>query len=100
MSSKNRKRFIESIWSLPWEDPIHWGECLEAVYNDDTGLPARYLRTAECIARRSTADGSHIVIKKPRGKPPAQSRWQSLLVGEHHGMKMLGLKVERKRREI
>lgn len=176
MSSKNRKRFIESIWSLPWEDPIHWGECLEAVYNDDTGLPARYLRTAECIDRRiiraladkldpsdpklsrynlrktagrprkhspvnsddpievlvnegdpkgiadylrrsenpdrralewladrldrSTADGSHIVIKKPRGKPPAQSRWQSLLVGEHHGMKMLGLKVERKRREL
>jgi hypothetical protein len=48
---------------------------------------------------RSTADGSHFVVKKPRGKPPRQSRWQTLLVGKQ-GMEMLGLKVERKRREF
>ncbi|MDB5567365.1 MAG: hypothetical protein JWP84_3931 [Tardiphaga sp.] len=176
MSSENRKQSIESIGSLPWEDPIHWGECLEAIYHDDTGLPAQYLRTAESIDRRiireladkldpsdpklsryvlrkragrprkhspvnsddpievlldndnppgiadylrrtpnpdarivawladrldpTTADGPRLVVKQPIGKPSAQSRWQSLLVGEHHGMKMLGLKVERKRREL
>jgi hypothetical protein len=49
---------------------------------------------------RSTADGSHFVVKQPRGKPPRQSRWQTLLVGEQHGMKMLGLKVELKLRDL
>jgi len=171
MSSEKRKQSIESCRYLEWEDPIDWWECLEALYNDDTGLPAQYLRAAaESIDRRvireladklaprnpklsryilkkgvgrprmcepvnpddpieilvnkgdpqdiadylrhsenpdrrvlgwladrldhSTADGSHFVVMQPRGKPPRQSRWQTLLVGEQHGMKMLGLKVE------
>jgi hypothetical protein len=49
---------------------------------------------------RSTADGSHFVVKQPRGKPPRQSRWQTLLVGEQYSMRMLGLKVELKLRDF
>jgi hypothetical protein len=49
---------------------------------------------------RSTADGSHFVVKKPPGKPSGRSRWQTLFVGEHQGMKMLGLKIELKLREF
>jgi hypothetical protein len=47
---------------------------------------------------RSAGDGSHFVVKQPRGKPPRQSRLQALFGGAQHGTRMLGLNVELKRR--
>jgi hypothetical protein len=90
--------------------PVNPDDPIEILVNKgDPKDIADYLRRSENPDRRilewladrldgSTADGSRFVVKKPRGKPSRQSRWQ--VVGQQHGMRMLGWKVDRKFREF
>jgi hypothetical protein len=79
--------------------------------NGDLKTIANYLRHTPApdrpillwLAERldpATVGGPHFIIKKPRGKPPRQSQWKTRAAGEQAGLKMLGLKVARKFREL
>jgi hypothetical protein len=91
--------------------PVNPDDPIESLVNKgDPKEIADHLRRSENPDRRIlewladrldgyTADGSRFIVKNPRGKPSRQSRWQTLLVGNQHGM-MLGWKVDRKFREF
>jgi hypothetical protein len=82
-----------------------------AMENADLKTIANYLRHTPAphrpiliwLAERldpETVGGPHFINKKPWGKPARQSQWETRVAGEQPGLRVLGLKVARKFREL